>query len=762
MKKLWAGRFKGKTSKIVESFTESIAFDRRLWRYDIDGSIAHARMLGKQGIIPEEDSERIIKGLKEIADEIESGRFRFREDLEDIHMNIEAALIKKIGSTGKKLHTARSRNDQVALDLRLYLRDEIAKIISTITNLQKTLLNMAEKYIDYIMPGYTHMQRAQSVLLSHHLLAYVEMLGRDKERFRDAMRRVNVLPLGACALAGTSLPIDREFVARLLGFEDVAENSIDAVSDRDFAIEFLSDAGMLMMHLSRLAEEIVLWSTEEFSFIELPDAFTTGSSIMPQKKNPDVAELIRGKTGRVYGGLISLLTTMKGLPLSYNRDMQEDKIPVFDSVDTVRACLSVLDEMLRSIKFNKQKMAAAASEGYSTATDIAEYLVRKGMPFREAHETTGRIVLYCIENRKRLEDLKLREFRRFSRLIDEGIYTHLNAEGSAMAKRSRGGTSPIEVKKQIKRLGKTVTLLLMLLLFSVSCGRKGPPTLKAYEKPDAPSALSAVHREDKIILRWSYPDNRRQNIKGFHILRWEGNGFERTSFVDNDKGIFIDAAFKQNTTYRYKVIAQSLKGVLSDDSNIITAVPRPLPSPPEDMRFEIRNDSVELSWKSSGKGVCYNIYKTTEKGRYVDTPLNREPLCITSFKDAVQTDRPVYYSIRALLNTNIMDEGYASKELEVDPSHFIPSAPSDLRTVRKDNRIYLLWKEAPESWVRGYRVSRKIEGETEFGIIGEVRIPAFIDTVKAAGKVGYMIKTLGPSMESEALVIEVDCRQSEL
>jgi len=458
MKKPWSGRFKEKTSAIVESFTESISFDRRLWRYDIEGSIAHARMLGRQGIITEEDSGRIIEGLREIAHEIESGRFRFREGLEDIHMNIEAALIRKIGPAGKKLHTARSRNDQIALDLRLYLRDEIGQIISAVAGLQETLLNMAERYIDCIMPGYTHMQRAQPVLLSHHLLAYVEMLERDRERLRDTLRRVNVLPLGACALAGTSLPIDREYVASLLGFDRVVENSIDAVSDRDFAIEFLSDAAILMMHLSRFAEELVLWSTEEFSFIALPDAFATGSSIMPQKKNPDVAELIRGKTGRVYGDLLSLLTTMKGLPLSYNRDMQEDKMPVFDSVDTVKACLSVLDGMLHSIRFNRQKMAAAASEGYSTATDIAEYLVRKGIPFREAHGITGRIVLYCMENRRRLDDLKITEFRRFSRLIEPDIYTHLNAEGSVMSKASRGGTSRTEVKKQIKRLKKVVAV----------------------------------------------------------------------------------------------------------------------------------------------------------------------------------------------------------------------------------------------------------------------------------------------------------------
>lgn len=455
MKKLWAGRFKEKTSAIVEAFTESVSFDRRLWRYDIDGSVAHATMLGRQGIISKKDSHKIITALNEIASRIDSGRFRFREDLEDIHMNIESALIDKIGPAGKKLHTARSRNDQVSLDLRLYLRDETNRIISAIDKLRRNLFYIADKHIDVVMPGYTHMQRAQPVLLSHHILAYAEMFERDRGRLTDAMKRINVMPLGACALAGTSLPVDRKFVAELLGFDGLSENSIDAVSDRDFAAEFLSDAGIIMMHLSRMAEELILWSSEEFSFIDLPDAFTTGSSIMPQKKNPDVAELIRGKAGRVFGGLISLLTTMKGLPLSYNRDMQEDKIPVFDAVDTVSACLAVLNEMLPEIRFNKGRMADTATEGYSTATDIAEYLVKKGMPFREAHEVTGRIVRYGIDNKKRLNDLKLEDFKRFSRLIDSDIYKCIDVRGSVMAKRSHGGTSQTEVRKQLKRLGKT-------------------------------------------------------------------------------------------------------------------------------------------------------------------------------------------------------------------------------------------------------------------------------------------------------------------
>lgn len=457
MKKPWAGRFKGKTSKIVESFTESISFDHRLWRYDVRGSIAHAKMLGKQGIIPKEDSEKIINGLRDIAHEIESGKFRFRKDLEDIHMNIEAALIKKIGDVGGKLHTARSRNDQVALDLRLYLRAETREILSLIKKFQKTLLNIATKHLNSLMPGYTHMQRAQPVLLSHHLLAYVEMLQRDIERLKDASKRINLLPLGSCAIAGTALPINRVYVAKLLGFEGISQNSIDAVSDRDFAIEFLSNTALLIMHLSRLAEELILWSAEEFRFIELPDAYTTGSSIMPQKKNPDVAELIRGKTGRVYGNLLSLLTVMKGLPLSYNRDLQEDKLPVFDTVDTVKSCLIILNEMLPVTRFNTKRMHKTAGNAYSTATDIAEYLVKKGTPFRKAHEITGKIVLYCIEKKKRFEDLTLKELNTFSNLITSDIYSCLKAEESVRNKKSLGGTSPDEVIKQIRRLRKTVS-----------------------------------------------------------------------------------------------------------------------------------------------------------------------------------------------------------------------------------------------------------------------------------------------------------------
>ena len=454
MKKPWAGRFREKTSRSAESFTESISFDYRLWKYDIEGSIAHAKMLGRQRIIPRKDSEKIIKGLKGIAREIETGRFSFREDLEDVHMNIEAALTQKIGDAGRRLHTARSRNDQVALDLRLYIRAEVKEILSLLKNFQSTLVSAADKHLEVLMPGYTHMQRAQPVLLSHHLLAYVEMLQRDAERFSDNLKRLNRLPLGACALAGTTFPIDRDFVAKALGFDGIAENSIDAVSDRDFAIEFLSASSILIMHLSRLAEELILWTTEEFRFIELPDAFTTGSSIMPQKKNPDVAELVRGKTGRVYGNLFSLLTTMKGLPLSYNRDLQEDKIPVFDTVDTVKSCLTVIDDMFPGISFNVKRMSDTAGDAYATATDIAEYLVKKGMPFRKAHEATGKIVLYCIKKGKRFHDLSLKELQSFSDIVAKDIYSCLSPEESVGNKLSSGSTSIKEVKKQIKKLRK--------------------------------------------------------------------------------------------------------------------------------------------------------------------------------------------------------------------------------------------------------------------------------------------------------------------
>ncbi|MDA8079725.1 MAG: argininosuccinate lyase [Nitrospiraceae bacterium] len=454
MKKPWGGRFRERTSGSVESFTESISFDKRLWKHDIEGSIAHAEMLGRQGIIPRKDSAKIVQGLKEIGREINSGRFRFRPELEDIHMNIEAALTARIGEAGKKLHTARSRNDQVALDLRLYLKEETVRIIRLMTDFQKALVAAARRNLDVVMPGYTHLQRAQPVLLAHHLLAYIEMFQRDKGRFEDSMKRMDVLPLGSGALAGTTLPIDRACVAGSLGFADVSKNSIDAVSDRDFALEFLSCAAIAMMHVSRLSEELVLWSSVEFGFAEISDRFTTGSSIMPQKKNPDVAELSRGKTGRVYGNLMALLTVMKGLPLSYNRDMQEDKLPVFDTVDTLATGLAVITEMFAEIRFRKERMSATAGEGFSTATDLAEYLVKKGMAFREAHEVSGRIVLYCITNGKDLASLTLAELKSFSPLIRRDIFSALDPVQSVASRASYGGTAPSEVKRQLSHYKK--------------------------------------------------------------------------------------------------------------------------------------------------------------------------------------------------------------------------------------------------------------------------------------------------------------------
>jgi argininosuccinate lyase len=452
MKKPWSGRFTRKTAARVESFTESVSFDGRLWRYDIKGSVAHTRMLARQGIISAKDAGRIVKGLEAIAGEIEGGKFALDPALEDIHMNIEAALIDKIGPVGGKLHTARSRNDQVALDLRMYLRDEVREITTLLKGLETALLKAAEENLSLVMPGYTHLQRAQPLLLSHHLLGYVEMLERDRERLAECLRRINVLPLGACALAGTSLPIDRKYVAGLLGFRAVARNSVDAVSDRDFALEFASSASIIMVHLSRLSEELVLWSSQEFSFLEIPDAFATGSSIMPQKKNPDIPELVRGKTGRVFGSLIGLLTLMKGLPLAYNRDLQEDKPQLFDTVDTLKACLGIMAELCLNVRFNAERMLEAASGGYSTATDVAEYLVGAGMPFREAHEVTGRVVAYCIRKKRGLEDLAIEEFRKFSKLFKPDVLERLGAPASVDSRDSLGGTSVRQVRKELKRL----------------------------------------------------------------------------------------------------------------------------------------------------------------------------------------------------------------------------------------------------------------------------------------------------------------------
>ena len=452
--KPWGGRFTEATNELVEQFTASISYDWRLYPYDIAGSMVHAAMLGRQGIIPKKEANRIIRGLEEILKEIVAGAFEFSVELEDIHMNIENRLIEKIGPTGGKLHTARSRNDQVALDIRMFLRDEIAEIHELLTALQAVIVHLAERHSDVVLPGYTHLQRAQPVLFGHHLLAYYEMFERDRGRLEDCFRRVNVMPLGAGALAGTVLPIDRKFVAKQLGFSGVCENSMDAVSDRDFAIEFVAACAQIMMHLSRLSEELVIWSSSEFGFITISDAFTTGSSIMPQKKNPDVAELTRGKTGRVYGNLMALLTLMKGLPLAYNRDMQEDKEPIFSAAETVTLSLSVYIEMLKGISIHKETMRKAAEDGFITATDLADYLVRKGMPFRKAHEVVGRAVLRATELGCGLVDMPIGEYTKLSPLIQEDVYEALSVEASVKRRTSYGGTAPANLRKRLTVLKK--------------------------------------------------------------------------------------------------------------------------------------------------------------------------------------------------------------------------------------------------------------------------------------------------------------------
>jgi len=453
--KPWAGRFTQPTDKFVEEFTASISFDQRLYRYDIQGSIAHARMLAKQNIISAKEAEQIVYGLNEIRDEIDAGKFRFSIALEDIHMNIEKRLIERIGPVGGKLHTGRSRNDQVAVDIRLYLRDEIDTVAGYLVKLQDSLLAQAENNLDVIMPGYTHLQTAQPVLFAHHMLAYREMFQRDAGRLTDLRRRMNQLPLGAGALAGTTFPIDREWVAEQLGFDGVTRNSLDSVSDRDFALEFCSFASILMMHLSRLSEELILWSSADFHFIDLSDAFCTGSSIMPQKKNPDVPELVRGKTGRVYGNLISLLTLMKSLPLAYNKDMQEDKEPLFDTLDTVKGSLKIFADLIAEMKVRADNMRVAAARGFSTATDVADYVVRKGIPFREAHEIVGKTVRYCIENGKDIPELSLEEFQQFSPAIEADIFDYVTLEASVNARKATGGTAREAVESEIARARQT-------------------------------------------------------------------------------------------------------------------------------------------------------------------------------------------------------------------------------------------------------------------------------------------------------------------
>jgi len=449
MKKLWSGRFSKATNKLVESFTESISYDRRLYAEDIEGSIAHVTMLKKQKIIPSTDANKIIKGLKTIKKEIETGKFEFKQSQEDIHMAIEGRLKELIGDAGGKLHTARSRNDQVATDIRLYLKNQTLYIYNLLLNLQKVFVKKAKAYLDIPVPGYTHLQRAQPVFLSHYLLAFVEMWERDKGRLIDCYRRMDVLPLGSGAMSGTTFPIDRDFVAQLLNFSETSRNSMDAVSDRDFAIEFLSSLSIIMMHLSRLCEDMILWNSFEFGFVILPDEFCTGSSIMPQKKNPDVLELTRGKTGRVYGDLFALLTIMKGLPLTYNRDMQEDKEPLFDAIDTVSSSLQVLAAMFEKVDFNKKKLEMEAEKGFILATEIADYLAKKGVPFRDAHEITGKLVAYCEKQRKELIELTLSEFKQFSKFFDKDIFKAIDLKSAISSRNVKGGTGLTAIKETI-------------------------------------------------------------------------------------------------------------------------------------------------------------------------------------------------------------------------------------------------------------------------------------------------------------------------
>jgi argininosuccinate lyase len=448
--KLWGGRFEKDTDATVESFNASIQFDKRLFREDIEGSKAYCKALAKQGILSEDESATMINALKEISDEIERGDLEFDESLEDIHTLIEKTLIERIGTLGEKLHTGRSRNDQIALDTRLYVKKSIERITGLITEFQLSLTDLAEKNQDLVIPGYTHLQKAQPVLLAHHLLAYYEMLKRDKTRYGEALTRANVLPLGSAALAGTSFDLDRRFLAEALGMEEISANSMDAVSDRDFVVEFVFISALMMLHLSRLCEELIIWSTQEFGFIEISDSYATGSSIMPQKKNPDIPELIRGKTGRVYGNLVSLFTMMKGLPLAYNKDMQEDKEPLFDTVDTVEETLTVLSLLLREITFTRENIKRAVEKGYLAATDLADYLVTKGMTFRKAHHLVGEIILAAQKKNKELHQVELAEMKHFSPLIEDDVYGWLDPISCIERRNIYGGTGSETVKKALK------------------------------------------------------------------------------------------------------------------------------------------------------------------------------------------------------------------------------------------------------------------------------------------------------------------------
>ena len=453
---LWGGRFNEPTDKFVKIFGASVTFDKVLALYDIEGSIAHATMLSEVDVLTSIELKRIIEGLEKVKDEIINGQFSWSIELEDVHMNIESRLTEICGDPGKKLHTGRSRNDQVATDIRLYLRDQVQLITKELERLLNALLDLAEQEIETIMPGFTHLQAAQPISFGHHLLAYFEMFKRDRERLQESFKRINTMPLGSAALAGTSYPINRERTAELLGFERISLNSIDAVSDRDFAIEFASNASLIMMHLSRFSEEIILWSSAQFEFISLPDSFCTGSSIMPQKKNPDVPELVRGKTGRVTGNLISLLTIMKGQPLAYNKDNQEDKEPLFDSVETIYACLRIFADMVPTINTNKDNMYQSALKGYTTATDLADYLVKKGLAFRDAHDVVGRAVSYGLKERKDLSEFTIDELKNFNSLIEEDIFNVISLEGSINARNHLGGTSPKQILIAIKTGRKSI------------------------------------------------------------------------------------------------------------------------------------------------------------------------------------------------------------------------------------------------------------------------------------------------------------------
>lgn len=449
---LWEGRFKKNLDEKTNDFNSSISFDMRMYKQDIQGSIAHATMLSKQGIIDKNEADKIISELSIILKEIETNKLEIDINAEDIHMFIESELTKRLGDTGKRLHTARSRNDQVALDIRMYLKEEISGILKLLKELINILVKKAEENVETIMPGYTHMQRAQPITFAHHIMAYVEMLIRDIDRLKETYKRTNVLPLGSCALAGTTYNIDRNLVKELLDFDDITKNSLDGVSDRDFAIELASNISIIMMHLSRLSEEIILWCSWEFKFIELDDAFSTGSSIMPQKKNPDITELIRGKTGRTYGNLMTLLTMMKGTPLAYNKDMQEDKEAIFDSIDTVKNCIKTITPMLDTMKVLKENMRKAAMKGFINATDCADYLVKKGMPFRKAYKIIGEIVSYCIENDKTLEEMEVEEYKKYDENFDKDIYEAISLEKCAMKRDVAGGPAPTRVMKRIEEV----------------------------------------------------------------------------------------------------------------------------------------------------------------------------------------------------------------------------------------------------------------------------------------------------------------------